>query len=250
MAAAPRKSAAPARRGAAGKCGRSASRRAERPSACGRARPRRWCPTRASSSCACAATGRSRRRPPTPCCRKATSWPSRALARCWSGCSGEGATEVEDRGAAGRAGRGRRRPGEQQGGRRQDPRRTGPDAGDARRLPAEDHARRDRDHDPHPGEHQGRARRPVHDRRPHAGHQRRHQAAGCRRSRDRRHRHGVRRRGDRDRRAVRLAGPQHQRRAADAVHGRRRARRRDHRRLATVRPPVASDASRRRPSGS
>ena len=78
--------------------------------------------------------------------------------------------------------------------------------------------------DPDPGEHHGRARRPVHDRRPHAGHQRGHQAAGCCRSRDRRHRHGVRRRGDRDRRPVRFAGPQHQRRPADAVHGRRRAR--------------------------
>ena len=55
---------------------------------------------------------------------------------------------------------------------------------------------------------------------------------------------------DRDRRPVRLAGPQHRRRAADAVDGRRRARRGDHRRLAAVRPPDASDASRRRPSGS
>ena len=55
---------------------------------------------------------------------------------------------------------------------------------------------------------------------------------------------------DRDRRAVRLAGPQHRRRAADAVDGRRRARRGHHRRLAAIRPPVASDASRRRPSGS
>ena len=55
---------------------------------------------------------------------------------------------------------------------------------------------------------------------------------------------------DRDRRPVRLAGPQHRRRAADAVHGRRRAHRGDHRRLAAVRPPDASDASRRRPSGS
>ena len=48
----------------------------------GRARPRRWCPTRASSSCASAATGRSRRRPRTPSCRKATSWRSRAPATC------------------------------------------------------------------------------------------------------------------------------------------------------------------------
>ena len=40
----------------------------------------------------------------------------------------------------------------------------------------------------------------------------------------------------RDRRPVRLAGPQHRRRAADAVHGRRRARRGNHRRLAAVRP--------------
>ena len=72
------------------------------------------------------------------------AWRSRAPARCWCRLLGEGATEVEDRGAAGRAGGGRRRPREQQGGRRQDAGRAGPDAGDARRLPAEDHARRDR----------------------------------------------------------------------------------------------------------
>ncbi len=77
----------PARHGGAGKCGRSVWRRVEGPWACVRARPRRWYPTRASSCCACAATGRSKRRAPIPSCRKATSWPSRALARCWSGCS-------------------------------------------------------------------------------------------------------------------------------------------------------------------
>ncbi len=37
---------------------------------------------RASSSCASAATGRSRRRPRTPSCAKATSWRSRAPATC------------------------------------------------------------------------------------------------------------------------------------------------------------------------
>ena len=47
-------------------------------------------------------------------------------------------------GAAGRAGGGRRRLRDQQGGRRQDARRAGADARRARRLPAEDHARRDR----------------------------------------------------------------------------------------------------------
>ena len=49
----------------------------------GRARPRRWCPTRASSSCASAATGRSKRRPRIPSSRKATSWRSPAPAKCW-----------------------------------------------------------------------------------------------------------------------------------------------------------------------
>ena len=58
--------------------------RAGRPSASGPSRPRRWCPTRVSSSSASAATGRSRRRPRTPCCRKATWWRSPALARCSS----------------------------------------------------------------------------------------------------------------------------------------------------------------------
>ena len=43
----------------------------------------RSCPTRASSSSASAATDRSSMRPPTPCCRKATSSPSRARATCW-----------------------------------------------------------------------------------------------------------------------------------------------------------------------
>ena len=47
------------------------------------------------------------------------------------------------------------------------------DAGSARRLPAEDHARRDRHRHPDPAEHHGPARRPPHHRRPHAGHQRR-----------------------------------------------------------------------------
>ena len=42
--------------------------------------PRRW--RRACSSCVSAATGRSRRRPRTPCCAKATSWRSRAPATC------------------------------------------------------------------------------------------------------------------------------------------------------------------------
>ena len=43
---------------------------------------------------------------------------------------------------------------------------------------------------------------------------------------------------DHDRRAVRLAGPQRRRRAADAVHGRRRADRGNRRRLAAVRSSV------------
>ena len=48
--------AAPARPGTAGKCVRSGCSRAGRSMACGPSRPRRWFPTRASSSCACAAT--------------------------------------------------------------------------------------------------------------------------------------------------------------------------------------------------
>ena len=75
--------AAPARPGRAGSCGRSGCSRAARPSACASSRPRRWCPMRASSSCASAAGARSRRRPRTPSCRKATWWRSRALAKCW-----------------------------------------------------------------------------------------------------------------------------------------------------------------------
>ena len=50
------------------------------------ARPNRWCPTRASSSSACAATARSSTRPPTPCSRRATWSRSRASAKCSSGC--------------------------------------------------------------------------------------------------------------------------------------------------------------------
>ena len=55
---------------------------------------------------------------------------------------------------------------------------------------------------------------------------------------------------DRDRRADRLAGPQDRRRAADAVHGRRRAHRRASSAAGCARCARASDASRRRPSGS
>ena len=87
-------------------------------------------------------------------------------------------------GAAGRAGRWCGRLREQQGGRRQDDCPTGADAGDARSLPAENHARRNCHLDSHPGEHHDPARRPPHDRGPHAGHERRNQAAGRRGSRD------------------------------------------------------------------
>ncbi len=99
----------------------------------------------------------------------------------------EGARRGRDRGrgsrAADRADRGRRRLRHQQGRRRQDAGRAGADAGRARRLPAQDHARRDRHRHPDPAEHDDPARRPPDDRRPHAGHQHGHQAARRRRSR-------------------------------------------------------------------
>ena len=106
---------------------------------------------------------------------------------------GAAADEVEDPRTARRAGGGRRRPGDEQGGRRQDARRAGDAPGGARRVPAQDHARRYRHRYPHPAEHRGQSRRLAHPRRPHAGYDRRHQDAGCRRSSDRCHRHGVRR---------------------------------------------------------
>ena len=107
-----------------------------------------------------------------------------------------------------RAGGGRRRPGDEQGGRRQDARGAGDAPGGARRVPAQDHARRYRHRYPHPAEHRGQSRRLAHPCRPHGGYCRRHQDAGCRRPSDRCHRHGVRRRGDRGRRADRRAGLQ------------------------------------------
>ena len=153
-------------------------------------------------------------------------------------------------GAAGRAGRGRRRPGDEQGSRRQDAGRAGPEARGARRFPAQDHARRDRDRYPHPAEYRDQSRRPAHPRRPHAGHRRRHQAAGRRRPSDRRHRHGVRRRGDRGRRADRRAGLQGGRGAADAVDRRRRARSPGSSAAGCARCARPSGASRRPRSGS
>ena len=83
----------------------------------------------------------------------------------------------------------------QQGGRRQDARGPPPDAGNARLLPAEDHARRHRDGDPNPAQHDDSARRPVHHCRSDGGHRQCRQAAGGPRSCDRHHRHGVRRPG-------------------------------------------------------
>ena len=75
------------------------------------------------------------------------------------------------------------------------------------------------------------------DRRPDAGHQQGHQVAGCCRSSDRRRRHGVRRAVHRGRRPDRLAGLQHRRGPADVIHGRRRAHRGDHRRVAAFSTP-------------
>jgi putative transport protein len=69
--------------------------------------------------------------------------------------------------AARRAGGGRRRPGDEQGGRRQDARRAGGATGGARRVPAQDHARRDRHRYPHPAEYRDQSRRLAHPRRPH-----------------------------------------------------------------------------------
>ena len=63
---------------------RAAGRQGRRPALADASRPRRCVSpdARASSSCASAATGRSRRRPRTPCCARATSWRSRAPATC------------------------------------------------------------------------------------------------------------------------------------------------------------------------
>ena len=71
--------------------------RAARRSGSAPSRPRRWCPTRASSSQRIRrATGRSRRRPRTPCCAKATWSRSPAPREVLVKVIGDGAKEVDD----------------------------------------------------------------------------------------------------------------------------------------------------------
>ena len=105
----------------------------------------------------------------------------------------------------------------------------------ARRVPAQDHSRSDRDRYPDPAEHGGAAGRYPYARRTYPGHRGRDQDAGCRRSRDRRGRRGVHRCGDHDRRAGRRDRLQGRHRAAHAVHLRRRVDCRPLLRLAALR---------------
>ena len=68
-----------------------------RPSACAPSRPRRWCPMRASSSCAFAATARSRMRPRTPSCSEGDVVAIAGLREVLVKVLGANAEEVEDR---------------------------------------------------------------------------------------------------------------------------------------------------------
>ena len=207
--------------------------------------------SRSLRCCACssATANASRRRRRTPCCTKATSSPSQAP-RSAGDAARDDATEVEDPellampvGGVDVLVSNKAVDGKTLAELAQMPE----SAGVFLRKIVQ---RRNRHLDPHPAEYHDPARRPAHDRRPHAGHERRHQAAGCCRSCDRRLRHRVHRRGHRDWRPDRLAGPQHRWSSADVVHRWRGARRGNRRRLAAVGAPDASDASRRRPYGS
>ena len=102
---------------------------------------------------------------------------------------------------AGGAGRRRRCLCDQQGRRRKNAGRAGEPAGRARRVPAQDHPRRDRNRHPDSAGHAVAAGRHRHPRRPHPGRRGRDQDVGLSGPRDRRGGRGVHRCGDRDRRA-------------------------------------------------
>ena len=113
----------------------------------------------------------------------------------------------------GGAGRRRRCLRDQQGGRRKDTGRVGDISRSARRVPAKDHPRSDRDRHPDSAEHAAATGRYRHPRRSHAGHNGSDQDVGLSGPRDRRGRCGVHWRGNRDRRAARR----------DRLQGRQRA---------------------------
>ena len=110
----------------------------------------------------------------------------------------------------------------EQRGRRKDTGRVGEISRSARRVPAKDHPRSDRDRHPDPAEHAVATGRYRHPRRTHPGRNGSDQDVGLSRPRDRRGRCGVYWCGNRDRRAARRGGLQDRQRAAHLVHLRRR----------------------------